>query len=61
MFNQPGADVVAETVERSFDRGSTAVGAGTGAAVTLLLLALAITPRSARRLGSNHKEGRRRS
>jgi hypothetical protein len=61
MFNQPGAQVVAETVERSFDWGSAAVGAGTGAAITLLLLALAITLRSARRTGSNHRGGRRRS
>ena len=36
----PTAAAAAEIVDRGFDWGSAAVGAGTGAAVTLLLVAL---------------------
>jgi hypothetical protein len=59
MFNQPVAAVVAETVDRGFDWGSAAIGAGSGAALTLLLLAFGAGLRSPRRTGTRHRGGRR--
>jgi hypothetical protein len=53
----PIGAAVAETVDRGFDWGSAAVGAGVGAAVTLLLLALGAVVRS-RGTGSHHGGGR---
>ena len=47
---------VAETIDRGFDWGSTAVGAGLGAALCLLLMALAVVLRG-RRTGSGHRGG----
>jgi ABC-type spermidine/putrescine transport system permease subunit I len=47
---------VAETVDRGFDWGSAAVGAGVGVATTLLLIALAAVALS-RRTGSHHQGG----
>ena len=49
---------VAETVDRGFDWGSAAVGAGVGAALSLLLTALAAAVRN-RRTGSHHRGGGR--
>lgn len=54
----PAGTVVAETVERGFDWGSAALGAGSGAALALLLVALGCLLRSARRSGSHHRGGR---
>ena len=53
----PAGPVVAETVERGFDWGSAALGAGSGAAAALLLVALACLLRSARRAGPHHRGG----
>jgi hypothetical protein len=47
---------VAETVDRGFDWGSAAVGAGVGAAITLLSVALATVVRG-RGTGSHHRGG----
>jgi hypothetical protein len=47
---------VAETVDRGFDWGSAAVGAGVGTATTLLLIALSAVALS-RRTGSHHRGG----
>lgn len=52
--------VVAETVDRGFDWGSAAVGAGTGAAATLLIVAVATVARS-RGVGAQQRGGRRPS
>jgi len=48
---------VAETVDRGFDWGSAAVGAGVGTAITLLFVALAAVVRSIRGAGSHHRGG----
>ena len=67
MFNRAGAArpisglapvgaAVAESVDRGFDWGSAAVGAGVGAAISLLLLALGAALRG-RRTGSHHGGG----
>jgi hypothetical protein len=56
----PAAAVVTETVDRGFDWGSAAVGAGAGAALTFLLLALGASVRSALR-GPSHQRGGRRA
>ena len=53
----PAGTVVAETVDRGFDWGSAALGAGSGAAAALLLVALGCLLRSARRTGSHHRGG----
>ena len=53
----PSATVVAETVDRGFDWGSAALGAGSGAALALLLVALVCLLRSARRTGSHQRGG----
>ena len=47
---------VAETVDRGFDWGSAAVGAGVGAATTLLLIALRAVALS-RSTGSHQRGG----
>jgi len=47
---------VAETVDRGFDWGSAAVGAGVGAATTLLLIALGAVALS-RSTGSHQRGG----
>jgi hypothetical protein len=47
---------VAETVDDGFDWASAAVGAGVGAAIVLLLLALGAVVFS-RRTGSHHRGG----
>jgi hypothetical protein len=47
---------VAETVDRGFDWASAAVGAGVGAATTLLLIALGAVTLS-RRTGPDHRGG----
>jgi hypothetical protein len=52
----PVSAAVAETVDRGFDWGSAAVGVGAGAAITLLLVALAVVLRG-RRTGSHHGGG----
>ena len=52
----PLGAAVAETLDRRFDWGSAAVGAGVGAAVILLLLALGAVARS-RGKGSDHRGG----
>jgi hypothetical protein len=52
----PLGAAVAETVDRGFDWGSAAVGAGVGAAGTLLLVGLAAGVRS-RSTGSHHRGG----
>lgn len=52
----PLAAAVAETVDRGFDWGSAAVGAGVGAASTLLLVGLGAAARS-RGTGSHHGGG----
>jgi hypothetical protein len=49
---------VAETVDRGFDWGSAAVGAGAGAALSLLLVALGTVLRG-HRTGSHHRGGGR--
>jgi hypothetical protein len=48
---------VAETVDRGFDWGSAAAGAGVGAAASLLLVAFGAAMRG-RRTGSHHRGGR---
>jgi hypothetical protein len=48
---------VAETVDRGFDWGSAAAGAGVGAATSLLLVAIGAAVRG-RRTGSHHRGGR---
>ena len=48
---------VAETVDRGFDWGSAAAGAGVGAATSLLLVAFAVALRG-HRTGSRHRGGR---
>jgi hypothetical protein len=53
----PIVGAVAETVDRGFDWGSAAVGAGVGAGASLLLLALGAAVRG-RRAGSHHRGGR---
>ena len=53
----PTGTVVAETVDRGFDWGSAALGAGSGAALALLLVALVWLLRSARRTGSHQRGG----
>jgi len=67
MFKRAGAPIwsfapieaaVAETIDRGFDWGSAAVGAGLGAALSLLLMALAAALRG-RRTGSGHRGGGR--
>ncbi len=52
----PVGAAVAETVDRRFDWGSAAVGAGVGAAIVLLLVALTAVVRS-RGTGSHHGGG----
>jgi hypothetical protein len=52
----PVSAAVAETVDRGFDWGSAAVGAGVGAAISLLLVALAVVARS-RGAGSHRRGG----
>jgi hypothetical protein len=52
----PLAAAIAETVDRGFDWGSAAVGAGVGAASTLLLIGLGAAVRS-RSTGSHHGGG----
>jgi hypothetical protein len=52
----PLGAAVAETVDRGFDWGSAAVGAGVGAAATLLLIGLAAAVRG-RGTGSHHRGG----
>jgi hypothetical protein len=52
----PIGAAVAETVDRSFDWASAAVGAGVGAATTLLLVALGVVARS-HATGSHHRGG----
>ncbi len=52
----PLGAAVAETVDRGFDWGSAAVGAGVGAASTLLLIALGTAARG-RSTGSHHGGG----
>jgi hypothetical protein len=52
----PTGAAVAETVDRGFDWGSAAVGAGVGAAITLLIIALGAVVRS-RGTGSDHRGG----
>ena len=64
MFDRAGAALapvcgaVVETVDRGFDWGSAAVGAGVGAGISLLLIALGAAVR-ARRTGSHHGGGSR--
>jgi len=50
----PVGAAVAETVDRGFDWGSAAVGAGVGAAISLLLIALGAAVRG-RRAGSSSR------
>ena len=52
----PMGAAVAKTVDRGFDWGSAAVGAGLGAATTLLLIALGAVTLS-RRTGPDHRGG----
>jgi hypothetical protein len=52
----PLGAAVSETVERGFDWGSAAVGAGVGAAGTLLLIGLGAAVRG-RGTGSHHRGG----
>jgi len=52
----PMGAAVSETVDRGFDWGSAAVGAGVGAAITMLLVALGAVVRS-RGTGSHHRGG----
>jgi hypothetical protein len=52
----PLGAAVAKTVDRGFDWGSAAVGAGVGAASTLLLIGLGAAVRS-RSTGSHHRGG----
>ena len=54
----PVGAVVSETVERGFDWGSAAVGAGVGSGASLLLLAVGAALRG-RRTGSHHRGGTR--
>jgi hypothetical protein len=53
----PMVAAVAETVDRGFDWGSAAVGAGAGAAITLLLIALGVVVRSGG-TGVHHRGGK---
>ena len=64
LFNRAGAvglpsigAAVAETVDRGFDWGSAAAGAGVGAATSLLLVAFGLAMRG-RRTGSRQRRGR---
>jgi hypothetical protein len=52
----PIGAAVTETVDRGFDWGSAAVGAGVGAAITLLLVAFGAVVRS-RGTGAHHQGG----
>jgi hypothetical protein len=52
----PFGAAVTKTVDRGFDWGSAAVGAGAGVAITLLLVALGAALRS-RGTGSHHPGG----
>lgn len=52
----PMGAAVAKTVDRGFDCASAAVGAGVGAATTLLLIALGAVALS-RGAGSHHRGG----
>ena len=52
----PIGAAVAKTVDRGFDWGSAAVGAGAGTAATLLLIALGAVALG-RRTGSHHRGG----
>ena len=52
----PMGAAVAKTVDRGFDWGSAATGAGVGAAIVLLLVALGAVVRGRGR-GSHHRGG----
>jgi hypothetical protein len=52
----PIGAAVAETIDRGFDWGSAAVGAGVGSGTSLLLLAVGAAVRG-RRAGSRHQGG----